>query len=92
MSDRRRKYQDPPPRSRWVDYRTALADAFLSALLTWATRHASNTSAQITIPTGIVTASELMRVLDALDRARRGDRRDGSHASSQQQKGRYHYG
>ena len=68
-----------------------MVSAFLDALITWAAHHVSDTSAQITIPTGIVTTSELMQVLAALDRARREDRRDKSHAS-QQQKGRHHHG
>jgi hypothetical protein len=43
--------------------------AYLEALLIWAARHAADTST-ITIPTGIVSVGELVRVLAALDRAR----------------------
>ncbi|MGA7002708.1 MAG: hypothetical protein WBZ28_12300 [Pseudolabrys sp.] len=43
---------------------TAMADAFLIALARWAERHASTD--RITLPTGIVTAGELVLVLRAL--------------------------
>jgi hypothetical protein len=52
----------------WPD--TAVAQAYLTALVAWAARHVSDATATITIPTGIVTATEVMRVLVALDRAR----------------------
>jgi hypothetical protein len=56
--------------ARWP-YDTVLCGAYLLALVNWAARHVSDTSATITIPTGRVTATELMRVLAALDGARR---------------------
>jgi hypothetical protein len=43
---------------------TAMAAAFLVALARWAERHASTD--KITLPTGIVAASELARVLRAI--------------------------
>lgn len=49
-----------------------MARAFLDALVAWAARNVSNTSARIVIPTGIVGVAELVKVLAALDRAQRG--------------------
>jgi hypothetical protein len=43
---------------------TAMADAFLAALADWAERHALTD--KITLPTGVVTARELLQVLRAL--------------------------
>ena len=67
MSDRRRK---SAPRSRWTDYGTPMVSAYLDALVAWAARHVSDVTATIAIPTGIVTGTELMRVLAALEAAR----------------------
>ena len=44
---------------------TAMAAAFLGALMRWAKRR-PNTDAKIAIPTGTVTAGELVRVVRAL--------------------------
>jgi hypothetical protein len=48
-----------------------MCGAYLLALVDWAARNARDTSATITIPTGAVNVGELVRVLAALDRARR---------------------
>jgi hypothetical protein len=69
MSDRRRKSAPHPP-TRWINYDTAMARAFLNALIAWAARHVSDSSARILLPTGHVGVGELMRVLAALDQAR----------------------
>jgi hypothetical protein len=52
---------------------TALAYAFLQALLTWARRQ-SHGAALITLPAGRVGSDELLQVVVALVCARRGDR------------------
>jgi hypothetical protein len=67
MSDQQRK---SAPRSRWTDYGTPMVSAYLDALLVWAARRVSDATATNTIPTGRVTATELIRVSAALDRAR----------------------
>jgi hypothetical protein len=67
MSNRRHKSAS---RSRWTDYWTPTVSAYLDALVAWTTRHVSDVSATITIPTGRVTASELVKVLRALEMAR----------------------
>jgi hypothetical protein len=43
---------------------TAMASAFLDALADWAQRHAPTD--KVTLPTGVVTARELLQVLSAL--------------------------
>ena len=53
----------------WPD--TTMARAFLVALARWAIAHHDDGSATIMLPTGAATAEELMRVLRALETARR---------------------
>jgi hypothetical protein len=50
---------------------TALSHAFLKALVKWAERHTDND--RIAIPTGAVTAAELVPVLRALRLARKSE-------------------
>jgi len=46
--------------------KTAMAFAFLRALQVFVQKHASDDTAPITLPTGIVTSSELAKVVCAL--------------------------
>jgi hypothetical protein len=48
---------------------TALADAYLDALVRWAITHHTSTDT-ITLPIGRVNAGELLQVLRALEKAR----------------------
>jgi hypothetical protein len=56
-------------RALWPD--TPLASAYLRALTKWAITHHDDTDAQVTLPVGVVGAGDLMKVLRALEKARR---------------------
>jgi hypothetical protein len=64
-----RRRRDERTGSSWPD--TDMANAFLRALAHWALLHHDDGNATIMLPTGSATAEELMRVLRALETARR---------------------
>jgi hypothetical protein len=66
---RRHRHQRIAP-SRWHDNDTQMSRAFLAALARWVTEHHADPGAQITLPTGVVSAGELTLVLRALEVAR----------------------
>jgi len=49
---------------------TSMANAYLLALVDWAVAHHTDAEAEITLPVGRVTATELLKVLRALGAAR----------------------
>jgi hypothetical protein len=49
---------------------TSMAAAFLRALAVWAVAHHHDAEAQITLPIGRVTVTELLKVMRALEAAR----------------------
>jgi hypothetical protein len=55
-------------RAVWPD--TAMAHAFLSALVRWAMAHRDDEAAKVVLPVGILTLAELVQVLRALAAAR----------------------
>jgi hypothetical protein len=55
-------------RAAWPN--TAMARAYLVALLNWASTNHANADARVTLPVGIVGPTELMNVLRALEKAR----------------------
>lgn len=64
----RRQYRE---RAAWPD--TVMSRAFLIALTKWAIAHHDDLTTTITLPIGRVTSEQLVQVLGALERARRGD-------------------
>jgi hypothetical protein len=50
--------------------KTSMAHAYLCALTDWAVAHHTDGNAQVTLPVGRVTATELLKVLRALGAAR----------------------
>jgi hypothetical protein len=67
MTGQTRRHRRNGERALWPD--TSMAHAYLIALLKWAIANHEDASARVTLPVGIVDASELMNVLRALDRA-----------------------
>lgn len=59
-------------RAVWPD--TTMGNAFLVALGQWVSLHREDDAAVVVLPTGYVTAVELVRVLGALEIARRVER------------------
>jgi hypothetical protein len=53
----------------WPD--TAMAQAYLTALVAWVRRHMNDSAAKVVLPVGLATAAEVGQVLRAFDRAQR---------------------
>ena len=64
---------------------TPMADAFLIALGKWVSLHHEDDAAVVVLPTGYVTATELVRVLAALERSRQ-----ELHSTQHKEKENYH--
>lgn len=60
------------PRNDWPS--TTMADAFLVALGKWISLHHEDDDAVVVLPTGYVTAVELVQVLGALEKSRQAER------------------
>ncbi len=56
----------------WTQYDSPMCRAFLDALVRWAAAHHDDETAHTVLPTGTVTAAELVSVLRALERAKGG--------------------
>ena len=67
LGHRRRWHQ------HWAEHNTPMCRAFLVALGRWLAAHHDDRDAEITLPTGTVSAEELGRVLRALERARQAE-------------------
>jgi hypothetical protein len=61
-------YRRHGERAFWPD--TSMAHAFLIGLAKWTLTHLNDDDAKVMLPTGLVNAEELIRVLRALESAR----------------------
>ena len=64
-----RHYRRQSERALWPN--TTMASAYLIAITEWARTHHENLEARVTLPIGVVGAEEVLKVLRALEKARR---------------------